>query len=100
MIHDRVVFFPLLTPLTYVFFHLMQSIISPTVLCTLIAVSSPDLITKYGQFTADAFLYHDLVYLLYRVRVVIFLQHNFGAVDRNRLWEDECRVNWLVVVQY
>ncbi|XP_026325733.1 uncharacterized protein LOC113234594, partial [Hyposmocoma kahamanoa] len=71
-------------------------------LLDLIAVSSPELVTKHGQFTADAFSYHDLVYLSYRVRVPkakpkILLQRNFGAMDLDRLREDASRVDWSVV---
>ncbi|CAH2092002.1 unnamed protein product [Euphydryas editha] len=59
-------------------------------LLDLILVSSLDLISKHGQCSADAFSYHDLIYLSYKIRPPTakfrtLLRHYFGGMDRSRL---------------
>ncbi|KAG7310994.1 hypothetical protein JYU34_003847 [Plutella xylostella] len=70
----------------------------PTLL-DLIIVSSPDLVMKHGQFTADCFSYHDLLYVSYKVRTPkpkkrTILQRNFKKVDLQRLFEDAKAIDW------
>ncbi|CAG9097177.1 unnamed protein product [Plutella xylostella] len=70
----------------------------PTLL-DLIIVSSPDHVLKHGQFTADCFSYHDLLYLSYKVRTPkpkkrTILQRNFKNMDIPRLLEDAKDIEW------
>ncbi|KAG7310019.1 hypothetical protein JYU34_004547 [Plutella xylostella] len=70
----------------------------PTLL-DLIIVSSPDHVLKHGQFTADCFSYHDLLYLSYKVRTPkpkkrTILQRNFKNMDIQRLLEDAKDIEW------
>ncbi|CAG4965207.1 unnamed protein product [Colias eurytheme] len=56
-------------------------------LLDLIIVSSPNLVSKYGQYPADAFSHHDLLLLSYRIRPPkhkprVLLRRNFNGVER------------------
>ena len=71
-------------------------------LLDLMFVSSPNHVVSHGQITADAFSYHDLLYLSYRIRTPknkpkILMQRNFRAIDTTRLLDDARNINWSVV---
>ncbi|CAH2207724.1 jg6934, partial [Pararge aegeria aegeria] len=71
-------------------------------LLDLIMVSSTDFVFKHGQCPADAFSYHDLIFLCYTIRPPksksrIILQRNFGGIDKSRLCEDASRLDWTAV---
>ena len=73
-------------------------------LLDLIMVSSTDFVSKHGQCPADAFSFHDLIYLSYNIRPPknksrILLRRNFGGMDRNRLCDDANRIDWSPVVR-
>ncbi|XP_045452327.1 uncharacterized protein LOC123661409 [Melitaea cinxia] len=71
---------------------------SPSLL-DLIIVSSIDHVTNHGQCTANAFSYHDLLFLSYKLRPPkiksrILLQRNFGGINLERLREDATKIDW------
>ncbi|XP_045452179.1 uncharacterized protein LOC123661236 [Melitaea cinxia] len=71
-------------------------------LLDLILVSSPDHVEKHGQSSANAFSYHDLIFLSYklkppRAKSRILLQRNFGGMDLDRLREDAAGIDWSTV---
>ncbi|PZC81887.1 hypothetical protein B5X24_HaOG211900 [Helicoverpa armigera] len=68
-------------------------------LLDLIFVSSPDHVAKHGQCSADAFSYHDLIFLSYKIRPPkaksrVLLQRNFGGMDLENLREDAANIDW------
>ena len=71
-------------------------------LLDLIIVSSLDHIAKHGQCHADAFSFHDLIYLSYKVRppkpkAKILLQRNFGGMNIDNLKDDALGIDWSVI---
>lgn len=67
-------------------------------------VSSPDHVDTHGQLSADAFSYHDLVYVSYRIRPPkpkpkTMLQRNFRDMDTDVLREDAAGLNWDVIFE-
>ena len=71
-------------------------------LLDLMIVASPDHVARHGQVEADAFSYHNLVYLSYRIRPPklkhrTLIQRNFKDMDLSRLCEDAENVNWSVI---
>lgn len=71
-------------------------------LLDLMIISSPDHIAKHGQFAADAFSYHDLVYLSYKIRPPklkprTLFQRNFKDMDHSRLLEDARNIDWSAI---
>ncbi|CAG4955343.1 unnamed protein product [Colias eurytheme] len=74
---------------------------SPSLL-DLIIVSSPNLVLKHGQFAADAFSHHDLIYISYNIRPPklkskISLRRNFAGMDVDQLCRDAQDIDWSVV---
>ncbi|KAG7294925.1 hypothetical protein JYU34_022691 [Plutella xylostella] len=66
-------------------------------------VSSPDHVVKHGQFGADGFSYHDLIYISYKIRPPkaksrILLQRHFGGMNEHNLYSDAKNVNWDAVL--
>lgn len=62
-------------------------------------VSSLDHVATHGQFAADAFSYHDLIYLSYKIRppktkAKVVLQRNFKDMDHDLLRQDAGDTNW------
>ncbi|CAK1594782.1 unnamed protein product [Parnassius mnemosyne] len=75
---------------------------SPSLL-DLILVSSIDHVDKHGQCPADAFSYHDLIYLSYKLRPPkpksrILLLRNFDGMDLDRLRDEAAKIDWNVVL--
>ena len=71
-------------------------------LLDLMIVSSVDHVEKHGQFTADGFSYHDLIYLSYKIRPPkckpkTILQRNFRGIDTAGLFESAEKVDWSVI---
>ncbi|XP_045502910.1 uncharacterized protein LOC123699906 [Colias croceus] len=71
---------------------------SPSLL-DLILVSNTDLVVKHGQLPAEAFSYHDLLFLSYKLRSPkikpqILMQRSFGDMDLNRLADDAEKLDW------
>ncbi|CAK1594935.1 unnamed protein product [Parnassius mnemosyne] len=65
-------------------------------------VSSPEYIYKHGQYTADAFSYHDLLFLSYKLRSPkvksrVLLLRNFARMDVDRLKNDAASINWSLI---
>lgn len=72
-------------------------------LLDLILVSSVSRVSKHGQCAADAFSYHDMIYLSYKIRPPkakpkTLLQRNFGGIDIERLRCDARELDWSDVV--
>jgi len=68
-------------------------------LLDLIIVSSAEHVTCHGQCSADAFSFHDLVYLSYKLRPPkanrrVLLQRNFSGMDHVGLREDAHNIDW------
>ncbi|KAJ0182642.1 hypothetical protein K1T71_002011 [Dendrolimus kikuchii] len=75
---------------------------NPTLL-DLMLVSCPDLVSNHGQYSADAFSYHDLIFLSYQVRPPkvkskILLQRNFGGMNVDILRMDALNIDWGSIV--
>lgn len=71
-------------------------------LLDLILVSSLDFVSSHGQYPADAFSYHDLIFLSYKIRPPkaksrTLLQRNFGGIDGDRLRDDAANLDWSAV---
>ncbi|RVE41235.1 hypothetical protein evm_014115 [Chilo suppressalis] len=71
-------------------------------LLDLIIVSSPTLAAKHGHYSADAFSYHDLVYLSYRIRPpklkpTVQLQRSFARIDQEQLLADAANIDWSAI---
>ncbi|CAH2109011.1 unnamed protein product [Euphydryas editha] len=71
-------------------------------LLDLIIVSSSDHVYKFGLCSADAFSYHDLIFLSYKIRPIkakskILLQRNFVGMDGERLCDDARQIDWSLV---
>ncbi|CAK1602596.1 unnamed protein product [Parnassius mnemosyne] len=71
-------------------------------LLDLIMVSSSNLVFKHGQCPADAFSYHDLIFLSYKLRPPkikpkLVLRRNFGGMDIEQLCEDAYNIDWSVI---
>lgn len=71
-------------------------------LLDLIFVSSLHHVVKHGQCSADAFSYHDLIFLSYKVRPPkpkpkILLQRSFGTIDMEKLRNDAGEIDWVQV---
>ncbi|XP_046973841.1 uncharacterized protein LOC124540384 [Vanessa cardui] len=71
-------------------------------LLDLIIVSSPDFVSKHGQCSADAFSYHDLIFLSYilrppKVKPKILLRRNFARMDVEQLRADARNIDWSAV---
>ncbi|CAH2207828.1 jg25905 [Pararge aegeria aegeria] len=72
-------------------------------LLDLIIVSSPDFVNKHGQCLADAFSYHDLIYLSYNIRppkskARILLRRNFGGIHKSLLCDDARHLDWAAIM--
>ncbi|KAL0829839.1 hypothetical protein ABMA28_003322 [Loxostege sticticalis] len=71
-------------------------------LLDLMIVSSSENIAQHGQCSADAFSYHDLVYLSYKVRppkpkMKLLLQRNFGGMNIDELRQDAADTDWSMI---
>ncbi|KAL0832948.1 hypothetical protein ABMA28_001083 [Loxostege sticticalis] len=71
-------------------------------LLDLIVVSSLNHVAKYGQCHADAFSFHDLIYLSYKIRPPrpkrkFLLQRNFSGMNIDALKLDAAGTDWSVV---
>ncbi|KAL0869894.1 hypothetical protein ABMA27_006094 [Loxostege sticticalis] len=71
-------------------------------LLDLIVVSSLNHIAKYGQCHADAFSFHDLIYLSYKIRPPrpkrkYLLQRNFSGMNIDALKLDANSTDWSVI---
>ncbi|CAF4921360.1 unnamed protein product [Pieris macdunnoughi] len=72
---------------------------SPSLL-DLIFVSNPILVHKHGQIPADAFSYHDLIFLSYKLRPpkvkpqILMLRRNFRGIDVESLSADAAELDW------
>lgn len=69
----------------------------------IILVSSTAHVAKHGQCTADAFSYHDLIHLSYKIRPPkakpkILLQRNFSGMDVDELCADARKVDWSSII--
>lgn len=74
---------------------------SPSLL-DLIIVSCPSYVAKHGQCPADAFSFHDLIYLSYKLRSPkvkpsTILLRNFAGMDREQLTLDANNLDWSIV---
>jgi exonuclease III len=74
---------------------------SPSLL-DLMMVSSPNFVMRHGQLSADAFSYHDLVFLSYQIRPPkirsrVQLRRSFAKIDLDRLREDAAGIDWSIV---
>ncbi|CAG4960700.1 unnamed protein product [Colias eurytheme] len=72
-------------------------------LLDLMIVSSPSLVAKHGQCPADAFSFHDLIYLSYNLRPPKFkpstvMLRNFVGIDLSQLSVDAKLCDWQSVV--
>ncbi|KAJ0176040.1 hypothetical protein K1T71_008214 [Dendrolimus kikuchii] len=68
-------------------------------LLDLILISSLSHVSNHGQCPADAFSYHDLIFLSYnlhppKAKPKIILQRNFGGMDLDALFKDAQEVDW------
>ncbi|KAJ0171968.1 hypothetical protein K1T71_012731 [Dendrolimus kikuchii] len=68
-------------------------------LLDLIIVSSPSYVISHGQCSADAFSYHDLIFLSYNIRppkakTKVILQRNFGGINLAALVKDAQESDW------
>lgn len=68
-------------------------------LLDLIIVSSIDHVALHGQCTADAFSYHDLIFLSYKIRPPkakpkTLLLRNFGNLNLENLRNDASSIDW------
>lgn len=73
-------------------------------LLDLILVSSPNNVSMHGQYPADAFSYHDLLFLSYKIRPPklkpqIVLQRNFGGINLEYLRKDAADLDWSEVAE-
>ncbi|KAL0851590.1 hypothetical protein ABMA28_007372 [Loxostege sticticalis] len=71
-------------------------------LLDLMIVSSTDHVAKHGQCHADAFSYHDLIYLSYKIRppkskAKFLLQRNFSGMNVDALKQDAATTDWSVI---
>ncbi|XP_045503582.1 uncharacterized protein LOC123700416 [Colias croceus] len=71
-------------------------------LLDLIIVSSPNLVLQHGQYAANAFSHHDLIYISYNIRPPkhkpkISLRRNFAGVDVDRLCRDAQDIDWSII---
>ncbi|XP_026326830.1 uncharacterized protein LOC113235366 [Hyposmocoma kahamanoa] len=69
-----------------------------------IIVSSTDHISVHGQFPAEAFSYHDLVYLSYRIRCPkpkprVVMQRNFKNFEESSFMRDLGGIDWDAVLR-
>lgn len=75
---------------------------SPSLLDLLI-VSSIQHVAKHGQMSADAFSYHDLIFLSYKIRPpkprpTIILQRNFSGINEEHFLADAKKIDWSPVM--
>ncbi|CAG4937325.1 unnamed protein product [Colias eurytheme] len=73
-------------------------------LLDLIIISNPNFISNHGQCSADAFSYHNLIFLSYNIRPPkskpqVVLQRNFSRMDLERLCSDAKKIDWNVINQ-
>ncbi|CAK1588609.1 unnamed protein product [Parnassius mnemosyne] len=73
-------------------------------LLDLVIVSSLDHVDKFGQCAANAFSYHDLLFLSYKIRPPkaksrILLQRNFEEMDLEKLQKDAANMDWSVITK-
>ena len=71
-------------------------------LLDLTIVSSVNHVAKHGQCAADAFSYHDLLFLSYKIRppkskAKVLLQRNFGGMNLGDLRQDAIDTDWTVI---
>lgn len=71
-------------------------------LLDLIMVSSLSHVFKHGQCTADAFSYHDLIFISYKIRPPkpkprVLLQRNFSGMNLDKLKKDARDMDWNIV---
>lgn len=72
-------------------------------LLDLAIVSSVDHVSSHGQLPAEAFSYHDLLFLSYKIRCPkpkprVIMQRNFNSVDTNRFMSDLSNIDWDAVL--
>lgn len=65
-------------------------------------VSSPDHVAAYGQHSAEAFSYHDLIYVSYKIRPpkvkpTVVMRRSFKKFDNNRFWSDVNKIDWNLI---
>ncbi|CAH2095156.1 unnamed protein product [Euphydryas editha] len=73
-------------------------------LLDLMLVTAPASVSKFGQCAADAFSYHDLIYLSYKLRPPkaksrTILQRSFGRMDLDCLRKDAQAIEWFTVTE-
>lgn len=71
-------------------------------LLDLAIVSSTDLVSSHGQFSAEAFSYHDLIFLSYKVRCPkpkprVIMKRNFKNFDKEEFMHDLNNIDWNIV---
>lgn len=71
-------------------------------LLDLMIVSSSDHVDAYGQFPAEAFSYHDLIYLSYKIRPPkakpsIVMRRSFQNFDNDNFMRDLNNIDWAAV---
>lgn len=72
-------------------------------LLDLIMVSSSCHVAKHGQCSADAFSYHDLIFLSYKIRPpkakpTIIMQRNFSGINNEVFLNDAQSIDWSPVI--
>lgn len=73
-------------------------------LLDLAIISSPDHVCKYGQFQADAFSHHDLIYVSYLIRPPkwkpqVVMRRSFGGMNIDMLQQDAAKINWSNIIE-
>ena len=68
-------------------------------LLDLMIVSSTERLATFGQMSAEAFSYHDLVYLSYKIRPpklkpTVVMRRCFNNIDSEKFMSDLSRINW------
>ncbi|KAJ0179958.1 hypothetical protein K1T71_004549 [Dendrolimus kikuchii] len=71
-------------------------------LLDLILVSSPNLVLNHGQYPADAFSCHDLIFLSFEIRAPkvnpkLLLQRNFCGMNIENLKADALNIDWTLL---
>lgn len=73
-------------------------------LLDLAIISCLDRVTKYGQYNADAFSHHDLIYLSYnlrppKVKPQILMRRSFGGMNIDMLRKDAAKIDWSNIME-
>ena len=68
-------------------------------LLDLMIVSSTERVATFGQMSADAFSYHDLVYLSYKIRPpklkpTVVMRRCFNNIDNEKFMNDLASIDW------